>query len=162
MRKRKRKRFESFIWQMPLCQQKIHIDTNISNNTVDYTTTTGRRRTVSWSYYSNPTGVVCQFYRTNLPTHRKRCATMDKRKQIVLNILHDTLKLTWKVIYHWKRQPYFSCEPFSKTGYWLDVCYGWLHLHGLTRAARSKSRELQNEKFLPIPGLDLTTPDSQV
>ena len=51
---------------------------------------------------------------------------------------------------------------FSKTGYWLGVCYGWFHLHGLTRAARSENRELQNEKFLPIPGLELTTPDSQV
>ena len=28
----------------------------------------------------------------------------------------NNLKLTWKVIYHWKRQPYFSSEPFSKTG----------------------------------------------
>ena len=49
---------------------------------------------------------------------------------------------------------FFSCEPISKTGYWIDVCYGWFHLHGLTRAARSENRELQNEKFLPIPGLD--------
>ena len=37
-----------------------------------------------------------------------------------------------------------------------------IHLHGLTRAARSENRELQNEKFLPVPGLELTTPDSQV
>ena len=66
------------------------------------------------------------------------------------------LKLTWKVINHWK-QPYFSCEPISKTGYWLGVCHGWFHLHGLTRATRSESRELQNEKFLPIPVLELTT-----
>ena len=32
----------------------------------------------------------------------------------------------------------FSCEPISKTGYWLGVCYGWFHLHWLTRAARSE------------------------
>ena len=25
-----------------------------------------------------------------------------------------------------------------------------------------ENRELQNEKFLPVPGLDLMTPDSQV
>ena len=30
------------------------------------------------------------------------------------------------------------------------------------RAARSENRELQNEKLLPIAGLELTTPDSQV
>ena len=72
------------------------------------------------------------------------------------------LKLTWTVIYPWKRQPYFSCELISKTWYWLDVCYGWFHLHRLTRTARGENRELQNEKFLPIPGLELTTPDFQV
>ena len=32
---------------------------------------------------------------------------------------------------------------------------------GKTRAARSENRELQNEKFLPIAGLELTPPDSQ-
>ena len=31
--------------------------------------------------------------------------------------VHVYLKLTWKVIYHWKRQPYFFNEPISKTGY---------------------------------------------
>ena len=56
----------------------------------------------------------------------------------------------------------FSCEPISKTGYYLGVCHGWFHLHGQTRAARSKNRELQNEKILPIAGLELATPDSQV
>ena len=40
--------------------------------------------------------------------------------------------------------------------------YVMVDLHGLTRAARSENRELQNEKFLSIPGLELTTPDSQV
>ena len=37
-----------------------------------------------------------------------------------------------------------SSEPLSKTGYWLSVCHGWFHLHGLTRDARSANRELQN------------------
>ena len=62
----------------------------------------------------------------------------------------------------YKQLEIFSCEPISKTGYWLGVCYGWFHLHGLAWAARSENRELQNEKFLPISGLELTTPDSQV
>ena len=56
----------------------------------------------------------------------------------------------------------FSSEPFSKTGYWLGVCHCWFHLHGHIRAARTKNRELQNEKFLPIAGLELTTSESQV
>ena len=41
----------------------------------------------------------------------------------------------------------------------LGVCHDWFHLHELTRAARSERRELQNEKLLPIAGLELTTPD---
>ena len=57
---------------------------------------------------------------------------------------------------------FFLANLFSKTGYWLGVCHGWFHLHELTRAARSENRELQNEKVLPIPGLELRTPDSQV
>ena len=58
---------------------------------------------------------------------------------------------------------FFSSEPFSKTGYIITgVCHGLFHLHGLTRAARSENRELQNEKVLPIPGFELTTPDFQV
>ena len=44
--------------------------------------------------------------------------------------------------------------------YKLGVCDGRFHLHGLTRAARSENRELQNEKFLPMPGLELTTTDA--
>ena len=38
---------------------------------------------------------------------------------------------------------FFSCEPISKTGYWLGVSYGWFHLHRLTRASRSENWELQ-------------------
>ena len=44
---------------------------------------------------------------------------------------------------------FFSCEPISKTGYRIGVCYGSFHLHGLTHAARSENGELQNKKFLP-------------
>ena len=55
----------------------------------------------------------------------------------------------------------FSSEPFSKTGYKLGVCHGRFYLHGHTRTARSENRGLQNEKFLPIVGLELTTPESQ-
>ena len=46
------------------------------------------------------------------------------------------LKLTWKVISYCIRQLYF----FSKTGYWLRVCYGWFHLQGRPRAVRNASR----------------------
>ena len=37
-----------------------------------------------------------------------------------------------------------------------------LRLILFARAARSENRKLQNEKLLPIPGLELTTPDSQI
>ena len=36
------------------------------------------------------------------------------------------------------------------------ICLGKLGLQG------AKTENLQNEKFLPIAGLELTTPDSQV
>ena len=51
----------------------------------------------------------------------------------------------------------FKLAPLSKTGYWLGVCHGWFHLHGLTRPARSANRKLQNEKFLPIVGFEPAT-----
>ena len=37
----------------------------------------------------------------------------------------------------------------AKTGYWLGVCHGWFHLHGITRATRSDNRELPNENSWP-------------
>ena len=55
------------------------------------------------------------------------------------------LKLTWTVIYHWKRKPHFSSEHLSKTGYWLGVCHGWFHLHWIIRHVMSANRESQNE-----------------
>ena len=57
---------------------------------------------------------------------------------------------------------FFLAHLFSITGYQLGVCHRLFHLNGLTRAARSENRQLQNEKFLPIAGLELTKPDSHV
>ena len=34
---------------------------------------------------------------------------------------------------------FFSIEPLSKTGYWLGVCHGWLHLQGLTGSVKNAS-----------------------
>ena len=31
----------------------------------------------------------------------------------------------------------FFFEPNSKTGFWLGVCQGWFHLHGLARDSRN-------------------------
>ena len=47
---------------------------------------------------------------------------------------------------------FFSSEPLSKTGYDLEVCHGWLHLHGLTRPVMNW--ELQNETFLLTVGFE--------
>ena len=62
---------------------------------------------------------------------RRLCCIWQKRK--------FTLKLTWTVIYNCKRQPYFSIEPLSKTGYWLGVCHGWFHLQWLTEGVKNAS-----------------------
>ena len=69
------------------------------------------------------------------------------------------LKLTWKVIYHWKLQPYFClANLYLKQGtYNHGVCHGWLHLYGLTRPVKSANRELQNEKFMPKVGFEPVT-----
>ena len=58
---------------------------------------------------------------------------------------------------------FFLANLFLKQGISSEyVIHGGVHLHGQTQAARSENRELQNEKFLPIAGLELTTSDSQV
>ena len=66
------------------------------------------------------------------------------------------LKLTWTVINHCTRQPYFYIELLSETGYWLDVCHGWFHLHGLPQAARSGS-EIYKMKNYSCPQRDLNS-----
>ena len=51
----------------------------------------------------------------------------------------------------------FLKQGISSENVMVDfICMGKLELKG------AKNRELQNEKFLPIAGLELTTPDSQV
>ena len=58
------------------------------------------------------------------------------------------------------RQSYFSSEPLSKTGYWLQnvgVCHCWFQLHALTRPMRSANREVQNLNFLPTVGFEPAT-----
>ena len=49
---------------------------------------------------------------------------------------------------------FVSSEPLSKTGHWLGVCYGWFHLHGLTRHVRNANRDSQNDKYLPTMGFE--------
>ena len=50
----------------------------------DYTAVADRLRTVSWSNYGHATGVVFQFYRAHLTTHRNSCVIQDKNMQILL------------------------------------------------------------------------------
>ena len=63
-------------------------------------------------------------------------------------------KLTWNDVNR-RSPPYFSIETWSKTGYWLGVCHGCYHLHGLTQAARNAKWKLPNEKFLLTVGFEL-------
>ena len=75
-----------------------------------------------------------------------------------LLFIQMSLKLTWKVIYYCRRQPYFSIELLSKTWYWLGVlvCLGWFHLQGLSRAVRNASRmRIIKWKLLPNVGFEL-------
>ena len=57
---------------------------------------------------------------------------------------------------------FYLANLFLKQGISSEYVMVDFILHGLTRAAMSENRELQNEKFLPIAGLELTTPESQV
>ena len=58
------------------------------------------------------------------------------------------------MIYYYRRQPYFfSDELLSETGYWLGVCHGWFHLHGLPQAPRSGS-EIYKTKNSSCPQRD--------
>ena len=45
-------------------------NTNNATKKFDYTAVADRRRTVSWSNYGHPTGVVNPVYEPNLPTPR--------------------------------------------------------------------------------------------
>ena len=68
--KRKRKRSDSILWQKPLHQQKCQkgkVTTQQHTKKFDYTAVADRLRTVSWSNYSHPTGVVNRF--TGPPSH---------------------------------------------------------------------------------------------
>ena len=48
---------------------------------------------------------------------------------------------------------FFPDELLSETGYWLSVCHGSFHLHGLPQAARSGS-ELYKTKNYSCPQRD--------
>ena len=63
------------------------------------------------------------------------------------------LKMTWTVIYYYRRQVIFCDELLSATGYWLGVCHGWFHLHGLPLAARNGS-EIYKTKNTSCPKRD--------
>ena len=51
-----------------------------------------------------------------------------------------SLKLTWKVINHWRRLPYFILANLFWNRVFARLCHGWFHSHGLTRAVRIASR----------------------
>ena len=74
----------------------------------------------------------------------------EGRPKVVFILLH--------ILKFFARQPYFSIEPISLTGYSLRVCHGWFHLQGLPcyieRSGTRVERELQNEKFLITVGFE--------
>ena len=59
-------------------------NTNNATKKFDYTAVADRLRTIIWSNYSHPTGVVYQVYRAHLPTHRNRCVIQGKNIKILL------------------------------------------------------------------------------
>ena len=68
----------------------------------------------------------------------------------------NTSELNWSVIYHWDGSYVFSSNLWSKTGYWLGVCYfcwpdckaipAYFDLHGHPRATRSWSENYKMQK----------------
>ena len=54
-----------------------------NTNKFDYTAIADRLRTVCCSNYDHPTGVVYQFYRARLPTHRNSCVIEGMRMLIL-------------------------------------------------------------------------------
>ena len=59
-------------------------NTNNATKKLDYTAFADRLRTVSWSNYNHPTGVVYRFYTAHLPTHCYSCVIEGKNMQILL------------------------------------------------------------------------------
>ena len=62
-------------------------NTNNATKKFDYTAVADRLRTVSWSSYGHPTGVVYRFYMARLPTHRNSRAIEGKK--------HANITLQW-------------------------------------------------------------------
>ena len=63
-------------------------NTNNVTKKFDYTAVADRIRTVSWSNYEHPTGVVYQVYRAYLPTHHNSCVIEGKNMKIFIYIVH--------------------------------------------------------------------------
>ena len=59
-------------------------NTNNATKKFDPTAIADRLRTVSWSNYIHPTGVVYRFYRAHLPTHRNSCVIEDKNMKLLI------------------------------------------------------------------------------
>ena len=98
-----RSREKEVIWLSPMTKATApaEMSKGQSDNTdnatkkFDYTAVADQFRTVSWSNYSHQTGLVYQFYKAHLPTHRNSCIIEGTKIQIslysdikVVNILH--------------------------------------------------------------------------
>ena len=57
-------------------------NTNNATKTFDYKAVADRLRTVSWSNYGHPTGVVNLVYGPNIPTPRNSCVIKMTRLKI--------------------------------------------------------------------------------
>ena len=60
-------------------------NTNNATKKFNYTAIADRLKTVSWSNYSHPTGVLCRFYRAHLPTHHNSYIIDGTNLQILRN-----------------------------------------------------------------------------
>ena len=101
-------RIKEEIWLSPMT--KVHTPTEMSirqsdnknaTKKFDYTAVADRLRTVSWSNYGLPTGVVNLVYGPNLPTPRN--SRVIKRTMVILSIptyeyLHShSIRLQWSM-----------------------------------------------------------------
>ena len=59
-------------------------NTHNATKEFDYTAVADRLRTVNWSTYGHPTGVVIRFYRAHLHTHRNSYVIEGNNMQILL------------------------------------------------------------------------------